>query len=144
MEIQAKMGEQKWPQAPAPSSSLMIRGVARAWPAEVVALIARFACRKAAQTIWRKQALRAKIDHGFLLLQRQRPYRQRHRKNLIGPHRGIIANPRRTDDDVTTTVPSIPEFLTAVLSLPRKDFVPSAPLLPQSPTPLPRFHPLSP
>src|ERR1700730_93356 len=91
ISIDAKVRQRKWPQQPTPRRTLVIRRISLARPSAVVSPVRGLAWRQTAQTVRRQQALRANIDHSFLLRLAERTNGQRHGKNLVGPQRIIVS-----------------------------------------------------
>src|ERR1700746_456748 len=88
----------------------MVSAVALARTTTIMPLVTRRAFGQTAEAVRGKQAVRANIHNGFLLLRRKRTLRQRHGKNLIGTKRGVVADAGILDNVVTTVGSPVPEF----------------------------------
>src|SRR5215471_16266437 len=107
--IDTQVSKHKGSHQPTPDGSLMISAVALAGAASIVSLVSVFLLSKAAKAMRREQAARANIHDSFLLFRRKRALWQRHRKNLIGPERGIVAETRVIDHVIAAASCLVPE-----------------------------------
>src|SRR5947209_14548337 len=97
-----EVGEREGAEKPGPDRALMVRTVACALIAAVVAPIVGIARSEATQPERRQEVARAGVDDALLALRSQRALEERDGENLVWPERGVV--PSRSIEYVVAAV----------------------------------------